>query len=374
MQRRTGTIQAAACSLSILLLCASSVLAQSSTVPQPDTAASDSLDTRRARWSLLPILFSSPDTRFAFGVLPQYFFYLGSDSRPSNLRLDAYYTLNRQYSFQFRPQIWLKGNTYRLAGALIFREWPTDFYGVGADFGDDFREKFTENEVSFTAEAQRQLRPGLFAGARYALRWARIKETAPGGVLESGTVTGSGTGAASGIGILLSWDTRDNVYSPSSGSFHQASADIGGRLLGSDYRFDTYTLDLRRYFSPAKRHVLALQAGATVTTGDPPFRLLPGVGSDLRGYSSVRFVDRCLLMLQAEYRVVPIWWRLGLTLFGGVADVAHDLGAFDFADPKWAVGVGVRFLLYRDEKITVRQDFGFGRDSSGDYLDLNEAF
>ncbi len=135
-----------------------------------------------------------------------------------------------------------------------------------------------------------------------------------------------------------------------------------------------YALDLRRYFSVADRHVVALQAAAAVTTGNPPFRILPGVGSELRGYSSVRFVDRCLLAVQAEYRIVPVWWRLGLAIFGGVADVADSVGSFDFSEPKWAVGFGIRFLLYRDEKITIRQDFGFGRDSSGDYLDLNEAF
>ena len=227
------------------------------TEPEP-APPRDSLSTPRARWSLLPILFSSPDTRFAFGVLPQYFFYLAPDTRPSNLRLDAYYTLNKQYSIQFKPQLWLPGNTYRLAGTVVFREWPTDFYGIGARFGEDYQEGFTENEVSLGIEAQRKLRPGLFVGARYGLRWARIKDREPGGLLETGAVTGSGTGAASGIGLLVSWDTRDNVYSPSAGSFHQASLDLYGGLLGSDYRFDTYTRDLRRYFAIAGRHVLAL--------------------------------------------------------------------------------------------------------------------
>ena len=102
--------------------------------------------------------------------------------------------------------------------------------------------------------------------------------------------------------------------------------------------------------------------------------MLPGVGRELRGYSSVRFVDRSVVALQAEYRIVPVWWRLGLTLFGGVAEIADTLDSFSFREPKWAVGVGIRFLLFRVEKITIRQDFGFGRDSSGDYLDLNEAF
>ena len=78
--------------------------------------------------------------------------------------------------------------------------------------------------------------------------------------------------------------------------------------------------------------------------------------------------------VQAEYRAVPVWWRLGFVVFAGVGEVAETLNTFSLDDPKYAVGLGIRFLLFSKEKITVRQDFGFGRDSFGDYLDLNEAF
>ena len=37
----------------------------------------------RNRFVLLPIIFSSPDTRYAFGVFPQYLFYVAPGSRPS---------------------------------------------------------------------------------------------------------------------------------------------------------------------------------------------------------------------------------------------------------------------------------------------------
>ena len=71
---------------------------------------------------------------------------------------------------------------------------------------------------------------------------------------------------------------------------------------------------------------------------------------------------------------MPVWWRLGFVVFAGVGEVTERLDNFSLSDPKYAVGFGIRFLLFSKEKITIRQDFGFGKGSSGDYLDLNEAF
>jgi hypothetical protein len=131
---------------------------------------------------------------------------------------------------------------------------------------------------------------------------------------------------------------------------------------------------MRWYRTVVATHVLALQASFTVTDGAPPFRMLPGVGNVIRGYASTRYIDNNRIGVQAEYRAVPVWWRLGFVAFAGVGEVAHRLRDFRLNDPKVAVGFGLRFLLFSKEKITIRQDFGFGKGSSGDYLDLNEAF
>ena len=326
------------------------------------------------RLVLLPIIFSSPDTRYAFGVLPQYLFYVTPDSRPSRIRMDAFYTQEKQFNVTLRPQVWLKHNQYLLAGKFVYKKWPTTFYGIGGNASEDGKEKFTEQLFNFSAEAQRQLRPGLFTGLIYSVRSGRIKEVVEGGSLARGVITGSGTGVASGLGLIISKDTRDNINFPSSGSLHRFSATFYGSMLGSDYSLSSYALDLRQYLGLGGPHVLAFQAEMVMGFGDIPFRMLAGVGDPLRGYGSTRYIDNNRIILQAEYRVVPIWWRLGFTAFCGIGDVAHRPGDFKFKNPKWAVGLGIRFLIYAQEKITIRQDFAFGKGSSGDYLDLNEAF
>jgi hypothetical protein len=111
-----------------------------------------------------------------------------------------------------------------------------------------------------------------------------------------------------------------------------------------------------------------------LTEGNAPFQLMPGVGSVLRGYSTARYVGADLVALQAEYRVVPLFWRLGLVGFLGAAQVAPSISEFSLAEVKYMIGVGARVQLSRRDAINIRWDFGFGLKSSGDYLDLGEAF
>ncbi len=346
--------------------------------PEDPGVVPDSSDQARGRLALLPIVFSSPDTRFAFGVLPQYIFRLAPDSRPSSLRADAYYTLNKQYSVQLSPDVWLARNRYKMSGKIAFREWPTSYYGIGgsrevaADSLD--YESFTERLFVVSAEVQRRLLPGLFVGLSYAVRHGRIKDLSPGGELASGRMTGSGTGAASGLGLILTWDTRDNIYFPTSGSLHRTSAAVFDAILGSNYGFGSFEIDLRRYVPLASRHVVALKLEGSFRSGTPPFRMLPGLGESLRGYNTTRHIDRHRASIQVEYRFVPVWWRLGFVVFAGAGDTAPRIQDLGRKQPKYAFGFGIRGVAFEGEMITVRFDFGFGQSSSGDYLDLNEAF
>jgi hypothetical protein len=338
----------------------------------------DSSDRARGRLALLPIIFSSPDTRFAFGVLPQYIFRLAPDSRPSSLRADAYYTLNKQYSVQLSPDVWLANDRYRIGGKIVFRDWPTSYYGIGGsrEMASDSldHESFTERLFGVSAEVQRRLFPGLFVGLSYAVRHGRIKDLSPGGELASGRVTGSGTGTASGIGLILTWDTRDHIYFPTSGSLHRTSAAVFDAILGSDYGFGGFEIDLRRYVPLALRHVVALKLEGSFRSGAPPFRMLPGLGESLRGYNTTRHIDRHRASIQVEYRFVPVWWRLGFVVFAGVGDTASRIQDLGRRQPKYAFGFGIRGVAFEGEMITVRFVFGFGQASSGDYLDLNEAY
>lgn len=332
-------------------------------------------DGRGLRLALLPIVFSSPDTRLALGVLPQLIFLTAPGTRPSNLRADVYYTFNNQFNVLLQPAVWLPGDRWQFAGKFRFRKWPTSFYGIGRDSPRENPEEFTEFVLSGSAEALMQIRPGIYVGAGYAMRWGRIRDPEPAdGDLAGGAVPGAGDSRVAGMGLVATYDTREHLYLPRSGSLYRLQVDRYAPAFGGDRSYTRLTVDLRQYVTIAGPVTAAFQAVLSVTDGEVPFRVMPNVGEIVRGYTTTRYIDRQRWAVQAEFRAIPVWWRLGLVVFGGVGDVADRIGDFRDGRLSYAVGIGARFLMYSRERITIRQDFAFGRDSSGDYLDLNEAF
>lgn len=334
----------------------------------------DSISFKRFSILLLPIIFRSPDTGFAGGVLPQVIFRNSPHSNPSSIRLDAYYTQKKQYTILLRPTIWLNDDRLNITARLAVKEWPTSFYGIGNNTPRSGSESFSEQIIEATAEGTYGISSGFYSGAGYMLRSGRITAENENGQLAGGSITGSGKNIVSGVFGVLRHDTRNHHFFPTRGVLHRLEFFASLKPAGSDHAFTRSTLDMRFYIPIHTNQTIAVQGKAVFTTGDVPFRMLSTVGDDLRGYSSVRHIDRHLIAIQAEYRVVPVAWRVGLTVFVGVGDVYQDLSDVRLNRLKYSAGLGLRYLFSRTEKINIRFDYGTGRDSSGDYIDLTEAY
>ncbi|NGP75757.1 BamA/TamA family outer membrane protein [Balneolaceae bacterium YR4-1] len=347
---------------------------ESSDTSLPDSTQSDSLQKKNVRLMVLPIVFSSPDTRLAGGVLPQVIFRTSSTEKPSSVRMDAYYTLNRQYHILLRPVLWLRNGIMNISGSLSFKEWPTSFYGIGNNSSGDDQEKFTETLYEGSVQGTVHIGSNYYLGVSYSFRRSEVDAQEETGFLASNQLAGSGTSTVSSAGLVLRHDSRDNQFYPSSGSYHTLELTSAQKILGSDFSFSRYTLDMRKYFPIKNSQVLAVQGMVSLSSGTVPFRVLPGIGDRLRGYSSVRYIDRHLAAFQLEYRVAPLIGRLGFVAFAGAGDVFHHANDLQLDRLKYSAGIGIRYLFDRAEKINIRLDYGIGKDSSGDYIDLNEAF
>ena len=71
---------------------------------------------------------------------------------------------------------------------------------------------------------------------------------------------------------------------------------------------------------------------------------------------------------------MPLWWRFGLVGFLGFGDVSSDVKDFALSDLKHSLGFGLRYFLNPEEKLNIRLDLAYGKDSSGFYITLFEAF
>jgi outer membrane protein assembly factor BamA len=328
--------------------------------------------------AFLPVIFYTPETKWAFGGGGIYYFRLTRDksvARPSNISFFGAYTQRKQTNIEVDPDLYLKKGLH-IQTKFQFSDFPDQFYGVGNDTTKDLEEPFTSRFVKVSLEALKKIRGPLNVGFQYFFDDTRLKDVKSGGLLDSGAITGSEGGTVSGFGYFMTYDSRDSIFYTTSGSFHQFSAMAFGRTLGSDFTFDRYYLDLRKYIRFSYSHSLALETRLLFQTGDPPFWRMGLLGGQeiMRGYYAGRYRDKNLIALQAEYRWTPIFWRLGLVVFAGLGDVAATPSRFDLGQLKYTYGLGLRFVFDPKQRLHIRLDFGFGQDTSGIYFTAGEAF
>jgi len=339
----------------------------------------DTVEQRRSGIFFLPFIFYTPETKLAGGGLVNYYFRESgskTESRPSSIMPSLIYTQNKQIMAELSTYLYWKDEAYYSEGYLAYIKFPDKFYGIGNNTSEDDEEDYTPQFVRLKVSFQKKVRSGLYLGFRYEFDRSKLTELEADGLLAKGDILGSERGIASGAGILAGWDSRDQVYSPSSGAYHQLSATFFRGTLGSDYDFNRFILDLRQYFPVFSSHVIAFQSYINTITGDPPFQMLSLFGGShrMRGYYEGRYRDRNMLVFQAEYRIVPVWWRFGLAGFAGFGDVADEFSDFRLSSFKYSLGAGIRYRISPEERINLRLDFGFGQGTSGFYITFNEAF
>jgi hypothetical protein len=150
--------------------------------------------------------------------------------------------------------------------------------------------------------------------------------------------------------------------------------------FGSNYDFSSMNLDARGFvpLSIDKRPIrIAWQAVAISHDGQPPFQALASLGGRdlLRGYFLGRFRDRKLFALQTELRM-PISEKWGVVAYGGAGHVAHDWQNLTTRAIKPAWGFGGRYRISSAQKVNLRLDLAWGRETPNPsvYLSLAEAF
>ena len=187
------------------------------------------------------------------------------------------------------------------------------------------------------------------------------------------------------------YDTRDDVFDPTSGWYHTFSLEKAGGFLAGDYDFTKYNLNLRTYISTEfiidlldvtnrskltdtiEQGVIALRAiGGLADTALPSFAAYKVGGMNtVRGYDSNEFSGDTALVLNAEYRF-PLAENFQAVVFADWGQAWGIGESIDLADLKFGKGIGVRF----DTPIgPIRLDYGIGESGDGKtYLSIGQTF
>lgn len=342
-----------------------------------DYMEGDSANDRRSKVFAVPIWGVYPETGWQLGLSLVNLFRVTNDSitRPSLLRFNTFFTEYSQYSFRPYIDVFTRHNRFNIRSSYTYTKFVEYFWGIGNTSTDAGKERYDFVLNRFQLRTTYRFLPSFFAGLQYQFEQIGQLKFSPGSALRVSGLPGSGGSFTSGLGLVLSFDKRSQIYFPVSGYVVDVASMFNNKSLGSDYDFVNVIVDARKYQSLWKENVLAFQLFANLNDGDVPFRQMGTLGSDsyMRGYYNGRFRDKNAFAAQVELRK-KIWGPLSFTLFTGLGNVAGSPdGLFTGLKPNY--GLGLRCIAIRKEHVNMRVDYGRGENNiQGLYFTMSEAF
>jgi len=341
----------------------------------------DTVTVEKNGFFLLPLLYYTPDTRWAAGIAGVYYFRVQPKqdhekvTRVSYAQFLADYTQNKQKDVWGVWNIFTRDEKFLFKGEVRYRDFPDRFYGIGNNTSKNNEERYTYNQVSIKSLALKKIRPSLFVGVDYHFESEYGFQYTPDGELEQGTVTGYNGGIGSALGFVGIYDSRDNAINARTGKLIEVSTYLYTPVLGSNFSFTNINGIYQHYWSFKRNHALALQTKVRLTYGEVPFLDMSVAGGDdmLRGYPKNRFRDNHFIGSQLEYRFT-LFWRIGMVSFIGIGDVFNSVSDITTSTLKYSIGSGLRFVVNPAERLNIRFDYAIGREGGYFYFSVAEAF
>ena len=246
-----------------------------------------------------------------------------------------------------KPQLFFKNDRFRIFGKFSYKNTQENYYGVGYSTNKNYVRSDTTSQYRYSGI---QINPWFlfriketdwFVGPQIDLNYDKITSPAKHLVEQEDYKKAGGTengykNFSSGLGFLVTYDTRDIPANPYKGLY-----------------FDRFELDYRQYKSLGERKVIAW----TVQTKNVFGKHIPlnkyalsGTPFDLRGYYMGQYRDKSSHLALAEYRQMfntdrSNWLKrvihhLGFVAWGGVGFMGPNPGKIEGVLPN--AGLGLR--------------------------------
>ena len=334
----------------------------------------------------IPVVNYSPESTWEFGAAAQGYFRLPNQERTSIVQIDGTYSLNHQWYINAQGTLYFgrKNHTtqpYTTLHHTTPHSWQLQFRAGYSDRPSTYYG--TYNDSHFANEGNMGIGM-LRQGTPYQMQRGYLNVQAPiylGRHFAIGPMTDVLIAQFAiedlyttvnplvqiGLGAVVQYDTRDNVFYPTRGIFFKASAvaawtnkiDIPeGQQAAINGLLAT---DLRQYIALPHDLVIAWQLKTQLMLSEydishiTMYPMLPRLGGQdgLRGVNSDMFRDDIMMAFQAELRI-PIWSIFRATMFAGIGDV-YDYHNWHWEVPKVGYGLGLRATINK-AKVNIRFD------------------
>ncbi len=340
----------------------------------------DTSTLHRKQLTFFPIIYRSPETGMAYGMLSLGLFKMvgvtDSLTRTSNFEIPLIYTSHKQMSFDILFNLITNKERFFIRGFNQYNNFNEYYYGIGNQTKPSDQTLVKYQAVRFAERVVTRVKGRHFGGLQY--QFYDVWHTSFTDTLlyyQKNDPLGYHGFRTSGLGFIYLFDSRNNVINSKRGAYLEFSNLFAGPALGSQFTFRNFSIDARKYFPIGKGHVLAFQGILNSNEGDLPWRQMAAMGgfNMMRGYYLGRHRDKNYAALQAEYRL-HIWKFFGMAFFAATGQVAPSLKDMSFSELKYSGGAGFRFEVDKKERVNIRFDVGFGTGQPGYYLTIGEAF
>lgn len=339
--------------------------------------------TRSASFLILPAVGYAQESGFEYGIASTYNFYVDKTdltNRTSNITLIGTLTTKEQKNIKLISDIWTKENKYHILSELRYRDWPFNFYGIGADTWLADEDFIGQKLIRAKIDVEKNVLPKLYVGLNANFEYFKFDDRELGGIFDQDNVLGKEGGRYLALGASALYDNRNSTTYTTSGIYTRLKyAYAPDFWKGSNYSRSQIEADMRGFHPLSPKLVLAGQLLYKGTYGkDIPFYTYRDLGGDMsmRGYYLGRYKDKNYLAAQAElrYRMHP---RIGLVGFAGTGSTFSEEHAMRLVP---SYGAGLRYFFSLEHNSTIRFDYAYGEKRTGEkrqsgfYLSISEAF
>lgn len=253
----------------------------------------------------------------------------------------------------------------RYMGAAIRTSANLGYYGSG------IIEEFDNKSVNLNLDAWiliqqikfRLAESDFFLGGRYFLLDTDNTFEVPVEMPEYEGVEFSST--LSEATLVLNFDSRNNIFTPSQGFFIELSGTYSDEWMGSDALYGRVSAKLIGYLKANNKLIFGIRHESTYSLGDIPFYARPIV--ILRGAPLMKYQNNntTVMEFEANWNIYQRWSLLGFT---GIGNAFSNFDSFDKGKSISSVGTGFRYLIARKLGAQMGMDFAKSTDDFALYI------
>jgi outer membrane protein assembly factor BamA len=265
---------------------------------------------------------------------------------------------------------WLDDSLQTTVG-VIRASINLDFQGIGENGAlKDHPLSYNLEPLGGVVRAKYRLgRSYFWAGISYALATTQVKFDAPAGT--PGLPDFQRESRVGGLTPSLTYDSRDNIFTPTRGTYVEAGAGLFSQALGGDGEFQRVSLIAMHFLPLHPKWTLGVRGDAAFSFGDVPFYLRPFVA--LRGVPIMRYQGEHTAQAEGELRW-QFWKRFSLVGFVGFGGAWNELERFDNPVTVVTGGAGFRYEIARKYGLHMGLDVAFGPDTTAIYVQFGSAW